>query len=79
MSLLRFYQNQPGSLGIGEVVLTGGTAHMPGFADELHRLIGVPVRIGDPLNRLVLPKKFNEPDDCPLGSLTVAIGLGIED
>ena len=37
VSSLRFYQNQPGSLGIGELVLTGGTAHMPGFADELPR------------------------------------------
>ena len=79
VSSLRFYQNQPGSLGIGEVILTGGTAHLPGFADELHRLIGVPVRVGDPLNRLVLPKKFSEPDDYSMGSLTVAIGLGIED
>ena len=79
VSSLRFYQNQPGSLGIGAVVLTGGTAHLPGLADELQRLIGVPVRVGDPLNRLVLPKKFQEPEDFPLGSLTVAIGLGIED
>jgi type IV pilus assembly protein PilM len=79
VSSLRFYQNQPGSLGIGELVLTGGTAHLPGFGDELNRLIGVPVRIGDPLNRLALPKKFRAPDDAPLGSLTVAIGLGIED
>jgi type IV pilus assembly protein PilM len=79
VSSLRFYQNQPGSLGIGEVVLTGGTAHLPGFADELHRLIGVPVRVGDPLNRVALPKKFREPEGFSLGSLTVAIGLGIED
>ena len=79
VSSLRFYQNQPGSLGIGAVVLTGGTAYLPGFADELQRLIGVPVRVGDPLNRLVLPKKFHEPEDFALGSLTVAIGLGIED
>jgi type IV pilus assembly protein PilM len=79
VSSLRFYQNQPGSLGIGALVLTGGSAHMPGLADELQRLIGVPVRVGDPLNRLVLPKKFQEPHDFPLGSLTVAIGLGIED
>jgi type IV pilus assembly protein PilM len=79
VSSLRFYQNQPGSLGIGELVLTGGTAHLPGFGDELNRLIGVPVRIGDPLNRLALPKKFRAPEDAPLGSLTVAIGLGIED
>jgi type IV pilus assembly protein PilM len=79
VSSLRFYQNQPGSLGIGEVVLTGGTAHLPGFADELNRLIGVPVRVGDPLNRVALPKKFRQPDDFSMGSLTVAIGLGIED
>jgi type IV pilus assembly protein PilM len=79
VSSLRFYQNQPGSLGIGELVLTGGTAHMPGFADELHGLIGVPVRVGDPLNRVAIPKKFREPEGYSLGSLTVAIGLGIED
>jgi type IV pilus assembly protein PilM len=79
VSSLRFYQNQPGSLGIGEVVLTGGTAHLPGFAEELNRLIGVPVRVGDPLNRVVVPKRFHAPDDYALGSLTVAIGLGIDD
>jgi type IV pilus assembly protein PilM len=79
VSSLRFYQSQPGSLGIGELVLTGGSAHLPGFAEELHRLIGVPVRVGDPLNRLVIPKRFREPDDYGVGSLTVAIGLGIDD
>lgn len=78
VSSLRFYQNQPGSLGIGELVLTGGTAHLPGLAEELNRLIGVPVRVGDPLNRVAIPKKFREPEYA-LGSLTVAIGLGIED
>jgi type IV pilus assembly protein PilM len=78
VSSLRFYQNQPGSLGIGELVLTGGAAHLPGLSDELSRLIGVPVRVGDPLNRVVIPKKFRAPD-CTPGSLTVAIGLGIED
>ncbi len=78
VSSLRFYQNQPGSLGIGQLVLTGGSAHLPGFADELHRLIGVPVTVGDPLNRVAIPKKFREPEYA-LGSLTVAIGLGIED
>jgi type IV pilus assembly protein PilM len=78
VSSLRFYQNQPGSLGIGGLVLTGGSAHLPGFAEELQRLIGVNVRVGDPLNRIVIPKKFREPEYA-IGSLTVAIGLGIED
>jgi type IV pilus assembly protein PilM len=77
VSSLQFYQNQPGSLGIGEIVLTGGTAHLGGFAEELARLIGVRVRVGDPLVRVKIAKKLREPEQ--LGSLSVAIGLGIED
>jgi len=76
VSALQFYQNQPGSLGIGEVVLTGGTADLPGIDTELRRLIGVPVRVGDPLVNVRLGKKVDVPEG--LGSLATAIGLGIE-
>jgi Tfp pilus assembly PilM family ATPase len=76
VSSLQFYQAQPGSLGIGEIVVTGGTAHLPGLAEELQRLIGVSVRVGDPLARVKLPKKLEQP--AQVGSLAVAIGLGIE-
>ena len=57
VSSLQFYQNQPGSLGIGEIALTGGTAHLPGLGAELERLIGVPVRVVDPLSRFTVSKK----------------------
>jgi type IV pilus assembly protein PilM len=77
VSSLQFYQNQPGSLGIGEIVLTGGTAHLDGLALELQRMIGVQVRIGDPLARIRVSKKVGDPEQ--VGSLAVAIGLGIED
>jgi type IV pilus assembly protein PilM len=77
VSSLQYYQNQPGSLGIGEIVLTGGTAHLPGLAGELERLIGVHVRVGDPLARMKVSKKLGE--TAQIGSLAVAIGLGIED
>ena len=77
VSSLQFYQNQPGSLSIGEIVLTGGTAHLPGLGGELERLIGVPVRVADPLTRLKVSKKAAEQEQ--LGSLAVAIGLGIDD
>ena len=77
VSSLQFYQNQPGSLGISEIVLTGGTTHLPGLAAELEKLIGVRVRVGDPLARIKVSKKLGQPEQ--VGSLAVAIGLGIED
>jgi type IV pilus assembly protein PilM len=77
VSSLQFYQNQPGSLGIGEIVITGGPAHLDGLAEELQRLIGVTVRVGDPLSRVNVGKKVKEREQ--VGSLAVAIGLGIED
>jgi type IV pilus assembly protein PilM len=76
VSSLTYYQSQPGSLGIGEVVVTGGTARLGGLADELGRLLGVPVRVGDPLGRLEVAKPV---DESELGSLAIAVGLGIED
>jgi type IV pilus assembly protein PilM len=76
VSSLRFYQNQPGSLGISELVLSGGTAHLPGLAAELESLVGVTVRLGDPTARLALGKLAGVEH---AGSLAVAIGLGIED
>ena len=77
VSSLHFYQNQADSLPIGEVVITGGTAGLPGLADELARLIGVPVRVGDPLARVRVADGLEPGREC--GSHTIAIGLGIED
>ena len=77
VSSLHFYQNQPGSLGIGEILLTGGTAHLPGLASELQRLIGVTVRVGDPLTRVEVGKRVDA--GTQVGSFAVAIGLALED
>jgi type IV pilus assembly protein PilM len=77
VSSLQFYQSQPGSLGIGTITVTGGTSHLPGLAPELERLIGVGVGVGDPLARVRVGKKIA--DEPQVGSLAVAIGLGIED
>jgi type IV pilus assembly protein PilM len=75
VSSLQFYQGQPESLGIREVVLAGGTAQLAGLAAELQRLVGVPVRIGDPLVGIAVGKKLKGGEPNP--SHTVPIGLGM--
>jgi type IV pilus assembly protein PilM len=76
VSSLQFYQSQPNSLGIGEIILTGGTAQLPGFGAEMSRLLGVRTRVGDPLMHVNVGKKVDR--DQAFGSLTAAIGLGID-
>lgn len=77
VSSLQFYQAQPGSHGIGEIVMTGGAASMEGLPEAVGELVGVSIRRGDPSRRLKVGPKAHLDDQ--LGSLSVAIGLGIED
>jgi type IV pilus assembly protein PilM len=74
VSSLQFYQGQPNSLGIREVVVAGGTAQLGGLAPELQRLVGVPVRVGDPFDSVAVGKKL-EIAHSP--ALAVPIGLGM--
>src|SRR5450830_522039 len=77
ISSLQYYQNQPDSLSIGDIVITGGTSLLPGLAGELQRLICVSVRVGDPFER-VTPSKGVVIDESQR-ALAAAIGLAIED
>jgi type IV pilus assembly protein PilM len=74
---LQFYQGQPGSLAIGEILVSGGTSRMPGLPEELERLTRVRVRRADPLVRAKVADSVAAGEDLP--SLAVAIGLGVED
>jgi type IV pilus assembly protein PilM len=73
---LQFYQGQPGSLAIGEILLTGGTSQLPGLAEELERLTRVRVRPANPLARVQTAEALRS--DAHLPSLASAIGLAIE-
>jgi type IV pilus assembly protein PilM len=76
---LRFYQEQQSSLGIVEILITGGAAACGGLADELERLIGIPVRVADPLARVSVPKRVPGDGVVSTASMAIAVGLGIED
>ena len=79
VSSLQFYQTQNESLGIGEIVITGGTSHLGGLAEALHQMIGVSVRVGDPLQRIVSRTALDMSLESAIGSLAVPIGLAIDD
>ncbi len=73
---LQFYQSEPGSLPIAEILLTGGTSQLPGLAEELERLTRVRVRSADPLAGVRAEPGESGRDD--LASLAIAVGLGVE-
>jgi len=74
VSSLQFYQSQPGSLGIREVVLAGGTAQLGGLAETLQASVGVAVRVGDPTLTVGVGRKLRD----PIGpAYAVPVGLGM--
>jgi type IV pilus assembly protein PilM len=77
VSSLQFYQAQPGSHGIGEIVMTGGASQLAGLPAAVAELVGVPIRVGDPAQRVNVGPKVDFREQP--GSFSVAIGLGIED
>ena len=79
VSSLQFYQTQADSLGIGDIVITGGTSHLEGLGDALHQMIGVDVSVGDPLARVVRAGEFDPAIEAVIGSMAVPIGLAIDD
>ena len=76
---LQFYQTQAESLGIGGIVITGGTSHLEGLSDALHQMIGVDVSVGDPFARVIRAGDFEPAIEAAIGSMAVSIGLAIDD
>ena len=72
---LQFYQSQSSSLGIGEILLAGGSARLGGFAEALSGMVGVGVRVGDPFANLGEARKGATFERDP--ALSIAIGLGL--
>ncbi|MCL4288788.1 MAG: type IV pilus assembly protein PilM [Thermoleophilia bacterium] len=75
VSSLQFYQGQPGSLDLREIVLAGGTSQLVGLAPALEQMIAVSVRVGDPTVNLDPARKVKGGE--PNASLAVSIGLGM--
>ncbi|WP_299036578.1 type IV pilus assembly protein PilM [uncultured Pseudokineococcus sp.] len=76
---LDYYAATQGADPLRGVVLVGGTALVPGFADLLSDVVGLPVRRGDALSRLVVgPAHEGGPaaEVSALGGVPVGLALG---
>ncbi len=76
---LQFYQTQTDSLGIGEIVITGGTSQLEGLDEALHAMIGVKATVGNPLGRVSVDGQIDPAIEAAIGSMAVSIGLAIND
>jgi Tfp pilus assembly PilM family ATPase len=76
---LQFYQTQTDSLGIGRILITGGTSHLEGLDGALHQMIGVDVSVGDPFARVIRAGEYDPAIEAMIGSMAVPIGLAIDE
>jgi type IV pilus assembly protein PilM len=77
---LDFYRNRANGLGAQQIVLTGGTARMPGLAEYLAANLETPVVVADPLQYLSLGPGVDRgyaKEVAPL--FPVAVGLAARD
>lgn len=74
-----FFGNTRPDQPVGRIVLTGGGALLPGFAESLARLAGVPVDVGDPFDAVAVGSRLAadpRPDRLPLAA-AMGLALGV--
>ena len=57
------------------MVISGGTAQMPGIADYFQKEVGLPLKVANPWKNLELKKSFSDPKEAPM--YATAIGLAL--
>jgi len=77
---LDFYRNRANGLGAQQVVITGGTARLPGLVEFLSANLDAPVVVGNPLQYLIAGPKSDPGDLDALGPVfPVSIGLAVRE
>ncbi len=74
---LAFYAEQPGSLHVRRLLLTGGGSQLPGLTMALSDALGIDVECADPFARVRLGNTGFEPADLPFLAPYMAAALGV--
>ena len=73
---LTYYENQTRTQGFSQIVLTGGSVQMEGFAEYLGQNLGLPVRVLDPFKEIDM-KEVSIPG--PPSQFALAVGLALRE
>jgi type IV pilus assembly protein PilM len=73
---LTYYENQTRTRGFSQIVLTGGSVQMEGFAEYLGQNLGLPVRILDPFKEIDMGE-VSIPG--PPSQFALAVGLALRE
>ena len=73
---LTYYENQTKTRGFSGIVLTGGSAQMEGFAQDLGGNLGLPVKIFDPFKQIET-RDVSVPG--PASQFALAVGLALRE
>ena len=73
---LTYYENQTRTQGFSQIVLTGGSVQMEGFAEYLGQHLGLPVRVLDPFKEIDM-KEVSIPG--PPSQFALAVGLALRE
>jgi type IV pilus assembly protein PilM len=76
-SSLDYYRNQPGASRLLRVVVTGGGSQLPGLAERLTTLIGVPVELARPRDMLAVGDIGFDDADLPRLDPYLAAPVGL--
>lgn len=64
---------------VTKIILVGGLANMPNFADYFGAKLGMPLTIGNPLARLIVPPGLNKIQAELNATFAIAIGLAMRE
>jgi type IV pilus assembly protein PilM len=77
---LDFYRNRANGLGAQQVLITGGTAKLPGLADFLGANLDVPVAVGNPLEHVAAGPRTDANYLKDVGPVfPVSVGLAVRE
>jgi type IV pilus assembly protein PilM len=78
-SSLDYYRNQPGAAPLARVVITGGGSQLPGLAERLTGVVGIPVELARPRDLLAVGDIGFAEEDLPRLDpyLSAAVGLAL--